>query len=218
MVGQDILCASVEVWEGGYCVQCLNGMQPNARGDKCIDCPAGRAGDEGVCTACGAGLVAEYNGATECMQCAEGKEPNTDSTACEDDDTLDGDVEKTDLQTWKQISIVVGISLAGALAVIVVLFIIKRTRLAKNWKRSRELQTYAIALMGSNPKWDDKDWLGEEKPTTVNEEEKTVGDVAAAIAAARGRPAGRAGREQQQHRGEGRGRLYVIYGDYYRDL
>jgi hypothetical protein len=141
------------------------------------------------------------------MQCAEGKEPNTDSTACEDDDTLDGDVEKTDLQTWKQISIVVGISLAGALAVIVVFFIIKRTRLAKNWKRSRELQTYAIALMGSNPKWDDKDWLGEENPTTVNEEEKTVGDVAAAIAAARGRPAGRAGREQQQHRGAFAGAL-----------
>jgi hypothetical protein len=185
VVGQDILCASVEVWQGGYCVQCLNGMQPNARGNQCVDCPAGRAGDEGACTVCDTGLVAESDGATECTSCAAGKEPNDDSTACKENDTLDGDLEKTDLQTWKKISIVVGISLAGALVVIATLYGIKHTKLSRNFKRSREMQEYVNVLTTADPKWDDKDWLGDEKSTAVSDEDKTVGDVAAAIAAAR---------------------------------
>ena len=62
-------------------------MEPNTRGDQCVDCPAGRAGDDGVCTVCSTGLVAENDGATECTPCAEGKEPNNDSTACKDDES-----------------------------------------------------------------------------------------------------------------------------------
>jgi hypothetical protein len=72
-------------------VQCESGMQPNTRGDQCVDCAAGRAGGEGLCTVCGTGLVAESDGATQCTPCAEGKEPNDDSTACNESPCIDDD-------------------------------------------------------------------------------------------------------------------------------